>query len=273
MKIIVVLFAILLVGSYVSALEHPMPHKRATCHYSYDDSSPDGPSHWSEVCADSEACNSGSQQSPIDIITDSNFNEVATPLNATYVSKEDMTFSNLGHTVQIDDTSDKTLGISGGPLSGFYYLKQAHFHNPSEHTFNGASYPLELHLVHSNEDGSQLAVLGFFFEHSVVSNAFLEQLGAALNDIQYKDNQTTVNAHLELLLSSVGGGYYHYSGSLTTPPCSEIVTWLFSEIVLKATPQQIAKFANIMTHNSRPIQPLHDRVLYYYSEEIGRAHV
>ena len=41
---------------------------------------------------------------------------------------------------------------------------QLHFHAPSEHTFNGKHYDLELHIVNANTDKSQLSVLGILFD-------------------------------------------------------------------------------------------------------------
>ena len=35
-----------------------------------------------------------------------------------------------------------------------FYLKQFHFHTPSEHTFKRQHYPLEIHFVHQSEDKS-----------------------------------------------------------------------------------------------------------------------
>lgn len=241
------------------ALEHPDVSKRSGCTYGYDDTQMNGPSHWSTACTGADACNNGKKQSPIDIVQDSSFEPQAAALNATYVEVDNLAFKNMGHTLQIFNNNTDA-GLSGGPLTGFYKLVQMHFHAPSEHRWNGATYPFELHLVHSNAAGDKLAVLGFFFEHSASPNHFLSQLQDHVAEIPEEGNVTTVNAHLEILLRSVGS-YYHYEGSLTTPPCSEIVDWLFSENVLKATPEQIEMFVAEMHGNNRPVQPLNNRLI------------
>ena len=52
-----------------------------------------------------------------------------------------------------------------------YQLKQFHFHSQSEHTIDGAAYPLELHLVHSTPEGN-LAVVGVMIEAGEENAAF-----------------------------------------------------------------------------------------------------
>ncbi|XP_033225994.1 carbonic anhydrase 2-like [Belonocnema kinseyi] len=60
--------------------------------------------------------------------------------------------------------------------------------------------------------------------------------------------------------------YVTYQGSLTTPPCSEIVTWLLSSISVDITIKQMQAFweielANSDKANNRPIQALNGREL------------
>ena len=52
---------------------------------------------------------------------------------------------------------------------------------------------------------------------------------------------------------------YRYSGSLTTPPCSEGVNWLLLANPIQMSTDQIAAFRTLFPLNARPVQPLHDR--------------
>ncbi|MFQ5583851.1 MAG: carbonic anhydrase family protein, partial [Calditrichia bacterium] len=52
---------------------------------------------------------------------------------------------------------------------------------------------------------------------------------------------------------------YRYSGSLTTPPCSEGVQWLVLKDSIEMSAAQIAAFAPILNHNNRPLQPVNAR--------------
>jgi carbonic anhydrase len=49
--------------------------------------------------------------------------------------------------------------------------------------------------------------------------------------------------------------YFTYAGSLTTPPCSEGVSWFVLKRYATVSPQQVTAFTKIYPMNARPIQP------------------
>jgi len=54
--------------------------------------------------------------------------------------------------------------------------------------------------------------------------------------------------------------YFRFSGSLTTPPCSEGVRWLVMKQALTLADWQLKAFIQVLEEaNSRPIQPLNAR--------------
>jgi carbonic anhydrase len=55
--------------------------------------------------------------------------------------------------------------------------------------------------------------------------------------------------------------YFRYSGSLTTPPCSEQVSWMVLQKPLQFSEAQIAKLHCIIGLNSRPAQVRNSRYL------------
>ena len=55
--------------------------------------------------------------------------------------------------------------------------------------------------------------------------------------------------------------YYHYLGSLTTPPCSQGVNWNVMKEVSYVSKSQVDKFKEFFPHNARPTQPLNKRVV------------
>jgi carbonic anhydrase len=48
--------------------------------------------------------------------------------------------------------------------------------------------------------------------------------------------------------------YYRYSGSLTTPPCSETVDWLLLTDPIQVAEADVARFAKLYPMNARPVQ-------------------
>jgi len=115
-------------------------------------------------------CPFGQHQSPINIVTTSDgvstvdlpkAHYKASPLSFSYPHRvRDCSILNNGHTVQINigEGNDCTVTVKGKK----YTLRQFHFHTPSEHMLDDVQYEMEMHLVHTNEEG-EIAVLGFIF--------------------------------------------------------------------------------------------------------------
>lgn len=110
-----------------------------------------------------------------------------------------------------------------------FQVLQFHIHAPSEHTFDGGKhYDVEVHVVHINPVETKLAVLGIYFDVEAggnQTNDFITSLQAS--KAVYNSSQISPKIPLMDLINKLDKTkIYHYSGSLTTPPCSEIVTWI-----------------------------------------------
>ena len=166
-------------------------------------------------------------------------------------------------------TPDVGVGIlSGGPLRGTYKILQLHFHwgnddtKGSEHTINGRHFPIEMHIVHSKEGVGKpletpagLAVLGFMFEVDQRNNPALAPITDALkNVVTYQSKIPFSGSPFSIrdLISPVAimSDFAYYSGSLTTPPCSEVVEWINFLNPLKISRSQLAKFRLFQTCHS-----------------------
>ena len=172
-------------------------------------------------------------------------------------------FEEDGHSYKFNGNRIHTLQINyKKDLSLIYESPQFHFHSPSEHTFHGKFYPLEMHLVHllKSEDKKgeypKIAVLAICFDFSLVENPFLNEI---------INGGSSMKLALKSFLKKINPTYYTYEGSLKTPPLSEGVQWVIFEEAQKANFTQIL---NISKHwashlntveNNREIQPLNGR--------------
>jgi len=220
--------------------------------WSYEGST--GPAHWAELKPEYALAKTGKRQSPIDIVPAA---ATAQDGPALVVAYGDATLEilNNGHTVEDDYHGGGTLTVDGHA----YALAQFHFHSPSEHTIGGRHSPMEMHLVHKDAAG-KLAVLGVLIEEG----AEHPELARLWKHMPTEPGRTehvegeTVNASK---LLPAGLASYRYSGSLTTPPCSEDVAWFVLQKPIQASKAQIAEFRKVIYGNNRPTQPLNGRTV------------
>lgn len=203
-----------------------------------------GPDHWGDVDAASKVCSVGTQQSPIDI------GETARahmpPLNIAWGHGAD-TIVNNGHTIQLNFAEGSGLTVGREK----YKLLQVHFHRPSEHLIAGKNFPMEAHFVHRDAAGN-LAVVGVLMasgKHNAAFSKIVATMPRAEGPAVKADAAINPNALLPSRRS-----YYRYSGSLTTPPCSEVVNWLLLTTPIQVAETDIAAFGKLYAMNARPPQ-------------------
>lgn len=196
---------------------------------------------------------SGKMQSPIDIPTDKA--EKMTPDAGTITldySKDITNAENNGHSIQITDGGQAVINGRNFELSQF------HFHAESEHTVDGEHYPMEAHFVNTSQDG-RIAVIGVFFKEGAENKGFQEILDDVNNE------KTDPITDLSDLIPT-NKSYYHYLGSLTTPPLNENVEWYVMKEPVEVSSEQIEAFKKLYSHNNRDIQPLNDRAIIEHNE-------
>jgi len=212
----------------------------------------DGPAHWGELSTEYQACQLGTHQSPIDL--DGAIAANLPPLRLDY-RETPLRILNNGHTIQVNYEPGSTLTIGDQTFE----LVQFHFHHPSEHQVHGKPAEMELHLVHRNAAGA-LAVLGVLLTVGS-ENAALQPIFAAMPDRPGPEQTVagvTLNAQA-LLPRNLAS--YRYFGSLTTPPCSEGVSWIVLQQPVTVSSAQIRQFADLFPSNARPVNALNQRFL------------
>ncbi len=236
--------AALALCGFAAHAEGPAPHWSYGGHHG-------GPKQWAELDPAFEKCAKGQTQSPIDI-----GKTVKTDLPALefgYASAAP-TLVNNGHTIQINLPGGNTLKVG----SQSYELLQFHFHTPSEETLGGKHLPMVGHFVHRNAAG-ELGVVGVLFK-SGKNNAAFAPVFAHLPRAGEKITVDGLDLDLAALLPA-NKGYYAYEGSLTTPPCSEGVSWMVLKNPVVLGAEQIKAFRRLFNANARPVQPLNGRVV------------
>lgn len=219
-----------------------------------------GPKEWVSVDPSYYACGGGYEQSPINIEKESVWEEKSFKNIQINYNPTKFNVVNNGHTIEVKDpTGENTLTIDGQE----YKLMQIHFHLPSEHQLNGQTFNMEGHLVHQTEDG-KIAVIGFFIKEGKVNNE-LAKLWNVM-PVEMINQPFELNSLIDLLeVLPEDLEVFQYSGSLTTPPCTERVTWMILEDPIEMSVVQIEAFADIYSDNNRPIQQLNDRKVYHFN--------
>jgi len=238
-------------------------------------------------------CN-GKSQSPIDF-------DFAKMTKATYDDFDFIGYDRAGtNDTLVNDAhcimahSNNNPLVQGGGLPGVYQFAQYHMHwgsdnkQGSEHTINGESYPMELHLVHyklqyGNDIGSalknapgakdSLAVLGIMFKLQDEDNKVLEPMMTAMDKIATTPmNEKVAMTPIPMadLLPKDTKNFFRYRGSLTTPGCFEVVVWTVFQEPIGISAKQMAKFRqNVkikdntenLVNNYRVTQPWNGRTV------------
>ncbi|ABA20597.1 Twin-arginine translocation pathway signal [Trichormus variabilis ATCC 29413] len=216
-----------------------------------------GPEHWGELSPDFALCQIGRKQTPIDL-------QIA-DVKDVHSSSQDLLVVNYQPTALHLINNGKTVQVNYPPGSYLKYahqkfeLLQFHFHHFSEHRVDGKLYDMELHLVHRSKSGD-LAVMGIFLQAGAF-NPTLQIIWDAIPQKQGTEKQIAdINIDVSQFLPAQRR-FFTYSGSLTTPPCSENVLWCVMATPIEASPAQIAQFSQTFPQNARPVQPLNDRLV------------
>ncbi|RYP79425.1 hypothetical protein DL770_006662 [Monosporascus sp. CRB-9-2] len=229
-----------------------------------------GPLLWTSLDPEfNSACSTGMRQSPIDMVAE-HFNMMpGDSLGLTIPDvPEGAEFENIGTTVEVVmEGLGGQLTMSDGTA---YNLSQFHFHHPSEHIDNGVSMPMEMHMVFQSE-ANEVAVIGMYIDiedcgargpvkqracnqpHRRAPSSLLETVFASVGEIAEPGSHTTTAPLVmsEVVDALTAGNFQAYSGSLTTPPCTEDVSWFVSTQKLVLSTSTFINARSVLGYNSR----------------------
>lgn len=211
-----------------------------------------GPLGWGKLDPAYRLCSQGKEQSPIDI-RGAKLNKSLQPIEFHYMAAT-VELENTGNTVVVHVKPGSYI-VAGGIR---YDLQQLDFHHPSEEAVNGKLTDMDVHLTHKSSDG-KLAVLAVrLSEERGDPNATLAALWQHLPPEAGKTEKDPDMVNPGGLLPG-DRGYWTYTGSLTTPPCTEGVRWFVFEQPVSISRAQLLAFANLYRINSRPLQDRNGR--------------
>ena len=207
-----------------------------------------GPENWGK---EFPTCGKGKSQSPLNI--KGPFEKVRFNIVPDY-KPGPLKILNNGHTIQVNVTPGSKIRIDGKAFD----LLQFHFHRPSEEHINGKPSAMVIHFVHKNDSG-ELAVLGVLLQEGN-ENPGIKTLWSHAPSKEGPEVAPDNVAFNPTNLLPREMEFYHFDGSLTTPPCTEKVKFYILKTQVNIGKEQITQFPFKM--NARPVQPLNERKIF-----------
>lgn len=243
-------FAATFAAAQNTAPQNASPTPPSSAPWSYQGRT--GPLVWYKLDRAYETCKNGHEQSPVDI-RNARLNTALKPIEFHYIAGP-VTVTNNGNTIEVHVDPGSYIEVDGVR----YNLVQFHFHHPSEHAIKGHLSDMEVHLVHQSADGKLAVVAVLLNENRGYANA---TMATVWEHMPARAGQSEKIADMV----NPGGllppdrGYWTYTGSLTTPPCTEGVRWFVMEQEISMSREQLNAFASLFKMNTRPTQELHGR--------------
>ncbi|GMJ02430.1 A. THALIANA ALPHA CARBONIC ANHYDRASE 4, alpha carbonic anhydrase 4 [Hibiscus trionum] len=207
--------------------------------FTYIEGTGKGPKDWGKLEPHWKLCDTGKLQSPIDLRAGKL--QVVPSLGRL---KRDYkpapaVVKNRGHDITVRWT-----GYAGKiNINGTYYkLLQCHWHSPSEHTFNGTRYQMELHIVHVSDRG-EIAVIAIVYKYGR-PDSFLSRLFHHIKAVGDEERNVGIVNPGNIKFGS--RKYFRYIGSLTVPPCSEGVVWTIINKVRTVSRDQLRALRDVV---------------------------
>jgi len=224
-----------------------------TPEWNYDSA---GPTKWGGLERAFSICATGDQESPVDLRD--GIPARAAPVRLDWKGGK-FTVENNGHTIEANVPSGSSVMLG----SDRFNLTQFHFHLPSEHAVSGKRSAMEVHFVHVHQDG-RIAVLGTLLEPGGRNESLSAVMKVAPAKAGGEVPTESVVDPRQLAPGSLDS--WRYEGSLTTPPCSQIVSWVVFARTVRVAQSDIDAFRKIFPMNARPLQPLNRRYLLRSSQ-------
>ena len=207
-----------------------------------------GPENWGK---EFPTCGKGKSQAPLNI--KGPFEKVRFSIAPDYKQGQ-LKIVNNGHTIQVNVPTGSKIRIDGKPFD----LLQFHFHRPSEEHIDGKPSAMVVHFVHKSPEG-ELAVLAVMLREGN-ENPGIKTLWTHAPKAEGPEAVPDGVMFNPANLLPKEMDFFHYDGSLTTPPCTEKVKFYILKTQVNIAKEQVTDFPFKM--NARPVQPANGRPIY-----------
>ena len=222
------------------------PEEKHVAHWDYEGEM--GPEHWGK---EFPTCGKGKSQAPLNI--KGPFEKVRFSVAPDYKQGQ-LKIVNNGHTIQVNVPVGSKIRIDGRA----YDLLQFHFHRPSEEHIDGKPSAMVVHFVHKSPEG-ELAVLAVMLREGN-ENPGIKTLWTHAPKSEGPEVVPDGVMFNPANLLPREMDFFHYDGSLTTPPCTEKVKFFILKSQVNIGKEQVTDFPFKM--NARPIQAPNGRPIY-----------
>ena len=220
--------------------------EKHAAHWEYEGAM--GPENWGK---EFPTCGRGKSQAPLNI--KGPFEKVRFSVAPDYKQGQ-LKIVNNGHTIQVNVPVGSKIRIDGRA----YDLLQFHFHRPSEEHIDGKPSAMVVHFVHKSLEG-ELAVLAVMLREGN-ENPGIKTLWTHAPPKEGPEVVPDGVMFNPANLLPREMDFFHYDGSLTTPPCTEKVKFFILKSQVNISKEQVSDFPFKM--NARPIQPPNGRPIY-----------
>lgn len=212
-----------------------------------------GPANWHTLSGGNALCAAGQFQSPINI--DATEPAIMHRLRPDY----SVSAINLAHNrlmVSMDYEQGNFLRVGKKMLT----LGSLTFRAPAEHTVAGQTYPMSIQFMHRANNGSR-AVVVTLVKEGRPNRALAEFIANMPLEPDQRNRNASILVNARDLMPA-NKSYFRYMGSLTTPPCSEGVSWYIIKQPIEASKEQINLVKSVVgASNARPLQNRGSRLI------------
>ncbi|KAL8856301.1 MAG: hypothetical protein Q9178_007065 [Gyalolechia marmorata] len=233
---------------------------------------------WGAIQPDYATCQTGTQQSPIALSLTNGLSLYHQPYFENYNSNVSGNWTNwsYGPAFTLGHPADDYTSLPAMKWDNVTsYLKGWHIHAPADHSVGGDRSKAELHLVHVDAKGKEIAVLAIRLDPGTAPLPFLTQLPPMIPFISGPDRgpsadvapgqpaRTTkpevvedVEMNMSLALNGVDtvSEFWTYKGSLTSPPCGEGIRWFVSRAIAFTSVEQMQAVLGASAYSARQEQ-------------------